>query len=89
MNLSALRYLVISSLRGFFRFLTFCTLVLRRRKFIVLTGLFLGVFAAMFYYYFAQTKYYQASLMVASTRLTNRSYAGIINQLNVLAKSGA
>lgn len=89
MNLSVLRYLTISFLRGFFRFLTFSAFVLRRQKFIVLTGVFLGLLGAMVYYYFAQTKYYQASFMVASTRLTNRSYAGIINQLNVLAKSGS
>ena len=89
MNLSVLRYLTISFLRGFFRFLTFSSFVARRQKFFLLTGLFLGLLFAMVYYYFAQTRYYQASFMVASSRLTNRGYAGIINQLNILAKSGS
>jgi hypothetical protein len=88
-NLSALKFLVTSFLRGFFRFLSFLTMVARKRKFIMLTGLFLGLFFAMFYYYLAQTKYYQASMMVASSRLPNKAYAGIISQLNVLAKSGS
>jgi hypothetical protein len=89
MNLNVLRYLTISFLRGFFRFLSFCSFVISRRTFLVLAGLFMGLFLALAYYFFAQTKYYQATFMVASTRLTNRGYAGIINQLNVLAKSGS
>lgn len=89
MNLSVLRYLTISFLRGFFRFLSFCAFVVRRQTFLLLAGLFMGLFLALAYYYFAQTKYYQASFMVASTRLTNRGYAGIINELNILAKSGS
>lgn len=89
MNLTVLKYLTISFLRGFFRFLSFCSFVVSRRTFLVLAGLFMGLFLALAYYFFAQTKYYQATFMVASTRLTNRGYAGIINQLNVLAKSGS
>jgi uncharacterized protein involved in exopolysaccharide biosynthesis len=89
MNLSALAFLVKSSLRGFFRFLSFSVVVIRKWKFIVLAGLFLGLFTAMFYYYLAQTKYFQASVMVAYTQLPPRTYAGIIDQLNVLARSGS
>jgi hypothetical protein len=89
MNLSALRYLAISGLRGFFRFLAFCGLVIRKRAFLLLAGLFVGLCVAMIYYYFAQTKYYQASMIVASTRLPKKTYAGIINQLNSLARSGS
>jgi hypothetical protein len=87
MNLSALSYLAKSFLVGFFRFLAFCGLVLRRRKFLVVSMLFLGIFAAMFYYYVAQTKFYQASMIVSSNIFPKKNYAGIVNQLNVLAKS--
>jgi hypothetical protein len=89
MNLSVLKYLGTSVLSGFFRFLSFCATVVRKRKFYLLSGLFLGLFVAMLYYYVAQTKYYQASMIVASTRLPKKSYAGIINQLNYLARSGS
>ncbi|HTR28132.1 MAG TPA: hypothetical protein VMH27_02615 [Puia sp.] len=89
MNLSVLKYLVISVLTGFFRFLSFCGAVIRKRTIYLLSGLFLGLFLAMFYYYVAQTKYYQASMIVASTRLPKKSYAGIISQLNNLARSGS
>lgn len=87
MNLSALKYLAKSFLVGFFRFLSFCAFVVGKRKFMLLSALFLGIFFAMFYYYVAQTKYYQASMILSSNLLPKRSYGGIINQLNVLAKS--
>src|ERR1700730_192760 len=89
MNLSVLKYLVISIMTGFFRFLSFCGTVIRKRAIYLLSGLFLGLFVAMLYYYVAQTKYYQASMIVASTRLPKKSYAGIISQLNSLAQSGS
>lgn len=87
MNLSALKYLTKSFLVGFFRFLSFCAFVVRRRKYMLIGAAFLGVFVAMFYYYVAQTKYYQASIVLSSSLVPKRVYGGIIGQLDELART--
>ena len=88
-NISAIRSFVISLFRGFFKFLAFSAFVCRTKKLLLLTGLVTGLFLGMFYYYVAQTKYYQASMLMVDTKMPVKIYAGIIEQLNMLAKTGS
>jgi hypothetical protein len=88
-NISAIKSFLISLFRVFFYFLSFSALVCRTRKFLLLAGLFAGLFWGMFYYYIAQTRHYQASIMILGTKMPPRVYAGILEQLNILAKSGS
>ncbi|HXD77365.1 MAG TPA: hypothetical protein VN616_06135 [Puia sp.] len=87
MNLSALKYLGISLLVGFFRFLGFSGYVMRRRRFFLLACCIVGLGLGLFYYYVAQLKVYQASMVVASNYLTNKDFGGVMNGLSFLAKT--
>jgi hypothetical protein len=88
-NISAIRSFVISLFRGFFKLLAFSAFVCRTKKLLLLAGLVTGLFLGMFYYYVAQTKYYQASMLMVDTKMPVKIYAGIIEQLNMLAKTGS
>ena len=86
-NISAIRSFVISLFRGFFKFLAFSAFVCRTKKLLLLGGLVTGLFLGMFYYYVAQTRYYQASMIMVDTKMPVKVYAGILEQLNMLAKT--
>jgi len=88
-NLSAIKSFLISIFRAFFNYLSLSALVCRTRKFLLIAGVFVGLFLAMLYYYVAQTRYYQASIMMIGTKMPVKVYAGILEQLNVLAKTGS
>ena len=86
-NISAIRSFVITLFRGFFKFLAFSAFVCRTKKLLLLGGLVTGLFLGMFYYYVAQTRYYQASMIMVDTKMPVKVYAGILEQLNMLAKT--
>lgn len=86
-NMSALKYLGISLLVGFFGFLGFSRLAIRRKRFFLLGCCVVGLGVGMFYHYFAQVKVYQATMVVASNFLPNKDYGGILNGLSFLAKT--
>jgi hypothetical protein len=88
-NISAIRSFVISLFRGFFKFLSFSAFVCRTKKLLLFGGLITGLFLGMFYYYVAQTRYYQASMLMIDTKMPVKVYAGIIEQLNMLAKTNS
>lgn len=88
-NVSAIKSFLIGSFRAFFYFLSFSSLVINRRRWLLLTGLFIGIFLGMFYYYLAQTRYYKASMMVVGTKVPPKVYAGVLDQLNILAKTSS
>lgn len=88
-NISAVKSFLYASFRAFFYFLSFSSLVIRAKKWLLLAGLFIGLFLGMFYYYLAQTKYYQASIMMIGTKMPPRIYAGVLDQLNTLAKTSS
>src|ERR1700739_829615 len=86
-NISAIRSFVISLFRGFFQFLSFSAFVCRTKKLLLLAGLVTGLFLGMFYYYLAQTRYYQASMILVDPKMPVKVYAGILEQLNMLART--
>jgi|SRR6185437_814176 len=88
-NVSAIKSFLIGSFRAFFYFLSFSSLVISRRKWLLLTGLCAGLFLGMFYYYLAQTRYYRASMMVVGTKVAPKIYAGVLDELNILAKTSS
>src|SRR5579871_2188031 len=86
-NVSAIKSFVILLFRGFFKLLSFSAFVCRKKKLLLLGGLVTGLFLGMFYYYLAQTKYYQASMLMVGTKMPVKVYAGIISQLDMLART--
>ena len=75
-------------LRTFFWFLSYLSFVLFRRKYIVLIGLVLGLLLGTFYYVTRPT-FYKVSMVVEFNELSKKTYAEMIDQLNMLASSGS
>ncbi|MBS1599287.1 MAG: hypothetical protein JST75_13765 [Bacteroidetes bacterium] len=87
-NISALKFFFISLAKSFFRFLSFLGIVLNRKKYFIIVGVAVGLAIGAFLF-MSRPQYYQASMVLTFNKLTKRTYAEIVDQLNVLAKSGS
>ncbi|HET9279272.1 MAG TPA: hypothetical protein VFN95_13845 [Flavitalea sp.] len=75
-------------LRIFFFFLYYLKTVLLKSKYIVLTGLIIGLLLG-YLYYVTRPVYYKVSMVVEFNELTKRNYAEMLDQLNTLTGSTA
>ena len=75
-------------LRIFFFFLYYLKTVLLKSKYIVLTGLIIGLLLG-YLYYVTRPVYYKVSMVVEFNELTKRNYAEMFDQLNTLTGSTA
>lgn len=87
-NLAGIRHFFVFLLKGLFGALTFLSETVEKRKYTVLIGVLAGVIFGSVYY-INKPRYYRASMVVVFNKLTKRTYAEIIDQLNVLAASGS
>lgn len=86
-SLIGFRNIVISLLQTLFELQSFIFLAARRKIWYIIIGTLLGATLGWGYYKTRQA-FYKASMIVTFNKLTKKTYAEIIDQLNQLATSG-
>jgi hypothetical protein len=86
-SFTGVKNFVKATLRSSFGLATFLQLAFIRRKWSILLGLVLGL-ALGYAYYLSKPTYYRVSMVVQFNELTKKTYAEMIDQLNLLVSRG-
>lgn len=86
--LPGLKAIIKEMLILFFRIISFVNFVVRKWKFMLLSGLVLGIILG-YVYYSTKPALYEVSMVVVYNELSKKTYAEIIDQLDRLTRTGS
>ena len=86
--LPGLKAIIKEMLILFFRIISFVNFVVRKWKFMLLSGLILGIVLG-YVYYSTKPSFYNVSMVVVYNELTKKTYAEILDQLDRLTTTGS
>jgi hypothetical protein len=86
--LPGIRTFIREVLAVFFNFLSFIEEVVRKKKWFVIAGLILGMIFG-FLYFKTKREHFKASMVVSFNKLTKKTYAEMLSQLDILSYTGS
>lgn len=86
--LPGIRTFIREVLAVFFNLLSFIEHVIRKKKWFIIVGLILGI-AFGFLYFQTKREHFKASMVVSFNKLTKKTYAEMLSQLDVLSYTGS